>query len=56
MKPLFAAAIGCALLTMAATSNPADPPVVPGNSECPVSGKAVNPKVSTIIKKNVGFC
>ena len=55
VKSIFAAAVGCALLAMAFTPAPPATPA-PENSECPVSGKAVNPKVTTIIKKNVGFC
>ena len=44
---LFAAALGCALMAMAAG---------PENKTCPVSGKAVDKSVTSTIKRNVGFC
>ena len=52
-KTFFAAAIGCALLAVASTPVP---PAGPGNTKCPISGKAVDPDVTTTIKRNIGFC
>ena len=52
-KSLFAAAIGCALLAVAGTPVPQDKP---DNTTCPISGKAVDPKCTTTIKKNIGLC
>ena len=57
LNPIFWAVIFSGLLGLTALAETANPVTDAGNQTCPVSGKAVNPKVTAVYKgKRYAFC